>query len=94
MENSNGGPKPVLSSCVLVHELLNRLSVIMGNCDLVIEKTPAGSERAKLLSVIQENARIMALELSSRQCELLGTAQTGKERVLTDSCSYCSDCHE
>lgn len=52
------------------HELLNRLSIIMGNCDLVSEKTPVDSENRKLLSLIRENAKVMAVELRRHQSEL------------------------
>jgi hypothetical protein len=54
----------------LTHELLNRLSIIVGNCDLVSEKTPEGSENRKLLSHIRENAKMIALELRHHQSGL------------------------
>lgn len=68
-----------LCACMLAHNLLNRISVIMGNCDLVNENTPAGSENAKLLSLIRENARWMATELSRYQSELF--VLTSTERI-------------
>ena len=63
---------------MFAHELLNRLTVIIGNCDLVIEKTPADSERAKLLLVIRENARSMAEDLTRHQRELDNLLHTGQ----------------
>jgi len=71
-------PKPVLPPCMLAHQLLNRLTVIIGNCDLVIERTPADSEWAKLLFVIRENARAMAEDLSRHQGELDNPLHTGQ----------------
>lgn len=67
---------------MLAHNLLNRISVIMGNCDLVNENTPVGSENAKLLSLIRENARWMATELTRYQCEL--SVLTRTERIDED----------
>jgi len=73
MEKSAGRPVPV---CMLAHEMINRLSVIVGNCDLMGTKIPADSECAKRLSAIRESARIMAAELNRHQCELNGLMRT------------------
>ena len=67
MEKSDRRPVP---ACILAHELINKLSTIIGNCDLVSEMAPVDSEGAKRLSVIRETARGMAVELNKRQCEL------------------------
>jgi hypothetical protein len=61
---------------MLAHEMINRLSVIIGNCDLVGTKIPADSECAKRLSAIRESAHVMAAELSRHQCELNGLMRT------------------
>jgi hypothetical protein len=73
MEKSDRRPVPV---CILAHEMINRLSVIVGNCDLVGTKIPADSECAKRLSAIRESARSMAAELNRHQCELNGLMRT------------------
>jgi hypothetical protein len=65
-------------SCMLVHDLLNRISIIMGNCDLASQNTPANSENAKHISIIRENARMMALELSNHMDELSEQFRTTK----------------
>ncbi len=73
MGKLDGRPVPV---CMLAHEMINRLSVIIGNCDLVGTKIPADSECSKRLAAIRESARIMAAELNRHQCELNGLMRT------------------
>jgi hypothetical protein len=73
MEKSDGRPVPV---CMLAHEMINRLSVIVGNCDLMGTKISADSECAKRLSAIRESACVMAAELNRHQCELQGLMRT------------------
>lgn len=55
---------------MLAHEMINRLSVIIGNCDVVSAKAQTDSECAKRLLAIRESARVMAEELNKHQCEL------------------------
>ena len=73
MGKSEVRPVPV---CMLAHEMINRLSVIVGNCDLMTEKAKADSECAKRLSAIRESARCMVTELNRHQCELQGLLRT------------------
>lgn len=68
MGESNG--EPIVPVCMLAHELPNRLTVIIGNCDLATEKA-ADLERISRLSIIRDNARCMVVELNRRQCELV-----------------------
>lgn len=67
MGESNG--RRVVPVCMLAHELLNRLTVIIGNCDLAIEKA-ADLEWVRHLSTIRESARCMVVELNRHQSEL------------------------
>jgi signal transduction histidine kinase len=89
VKNSHGGPD--LTVGMLAHELLNRLSIIIGNCDLVSERTQADSESARLLSLIRESARSMAVDLSSHPCEPteLHTARIEKEQILLEGRTTC-----
>ena len=73
MKKSDLRPLPV---CLLAHEMINRLSVIIGNCDLAESKLPADSEYSKRLFAIRENARTMVAELNRHQCELQGLLRT------------------
>jgi nitrogen-specific signal transduction histidine kinase len=70
--------KPILPVCMLAHEMVNKLSVIIGNCDLVSENTPPDSDCAKRLRIIGEAARYMVTELNKHQCELSGLLRTAR----------------
>lgn len=61
-----------------LHEMLNRLSIIIGNCDLLIEKIATESECAKLLSVIHQNARAVADKLIAYQFEALAESKRSR----------------
>ena len=52
-------------SYVLAHDLLNRLSVIIGNCDLATERIQAGSDFAIRLAAIRNAAEAMTSELKT-----------------------------
>lgn len=47
------------------HELLNQLSVIVGNCQLLSEKTPSDPDCARYVQRISETARLMALTVQN-----------------------------
>jgi hypothetical protein len=55
----------------LAHGLNNKLSVILGNCDLVLETIPAESPLLKRMTVIRETATSMAVELERFRNTLL-----------------------
>jgi hypothetical protein len=57
-------------SCILAHGLINKLSTIVGNCDLLKQEAPENSECLERLSLIRETARAMAEELRAHQCHL------------------------
>ena len=77
MKSSNSKLVP----CRLAHALLNRLSVIVGNCDLASEKVQEGSELATRLSDIRKAAQSMANELKGHQCELTTSQRSSLEKV-------------
>jgi hypothetical protein len=59
--------------CLLAHDLLNKLSAMIGFCDLWIEKAEQQStneEFMKRLVSIQALAKSAAEELKEHQCEL------------------------
>jgi hypothetical protein len=47
-----------------VHDLINKLSVIIGNCDLLNEMTAQGTETARRISVIRAIADEAVKELT------------------------------
>lgn len=61
----------VLPVCPLAHRLLDRLTVIVGHCELLIATSSATSVLPQRLQVIQEAAQSMAAELKDYQCELI-----------------------
>jgi ATP/maltotriose-dependent transcriptional regulator MalT len=65
----------------LTHDLVNKLAVIMGHCDLLAEHLKAGSPCAKRVDSIQEIARGMAKELNEYQCTLAQCARSAKGGV-------------
>jgi len=56
--------------CMLAHDLINRLAVIVGHCDLLTEDGPEDSKCHKRLALIREIAYTAATELGERQCDL------------------------
>ncbi len=60
------------SQSSLAHGLNNKLSVIVGTCDLVMEKMPEGSPFLRQMSVIRDAAKSMAAEIA----QLRGNLQT------------------
>lgn len=68
MDTTRDGP--VLPVCMVAHDCRNRLSIIIGNCDLAVGKVPEDSEIARRLSIIREAATAIAAEFDQSQCSL------------------------
>ena len=70
--------------CPLAHELINKLSVVIGNCDLLFEQTPEDWPLLKQISIIRNTAKAMATDLADFQCEVvrLRMSNPQKEEVL------------
>ena|GEM_PF-3267320 len=79
----NGQYQP---SCLLAHSLINKLSVIVGRCDLWREKTPEESECYQRLMAIRELAKSMAEEITQHQCRFDAIAR-GAEIINPPSLS-------
>jgi hypothetical protein len=69
MEKSNG--RSAVPVCPLTHSLLDRLTVIVGHCELLGAADSVDSHSSKHLRMIQEAAQSMAAELKNYQCELI-----------------------
>jgi hypothetical protein len=54
-------------ACMVAHAQLNKLAAIIGNCDLLIEKTEQGTEYARRLGLIREIADSAVKELTEHQ---------------------------
>lgn len=58
-------------SCFLAHELVNKLAVIVGHCDLLEGYVPEDAQECKnRIQAITELAKGMAEELSRHQCSI------------------------
>ena len=57
--------------CPLAHDLINKLSVIVGTCDLLVEKAPEDSPALPQMLLIRNVARSMAADLGQFQCDLV-----------------------
>jgi hypothetical protein len=67
MEKLNG--ISVLSICPLAHSLLDKLTVIVGHCELLAETSSEDSSSSRHLQLIRQTAQSMASELKDHQCE-------------------------
>jgi hypothetical protein len=66
------------AACLLAHEIIEKLTVIIGNCDLLSAKAQAGSECATRLGLIHDTAKEIAKELGDRQCRLLDAVRSSR----------------
>jgi hypothetical protein len=56
------------SLCKLVHNLINKLAVILGCCELLTDEAKEGSECAKRLATIRDTVEAMTRELKRTHC--------------------------
>jgi hypothetical protein len=56
--------------CLLAHDLINDLSVILGRCELLDELMAENADFAKHLRMLQEAATHMLNRIAERPCEL------------------------
>jgi len=66
--------------CMLAHELVNNLSVIVGRCDLLGDPDQSDDERTRHLQAIRQTAKSMADRLNQHQCHLASIARTAAMR--------------
>ncbi len=71
--------------CMLAHDLVNKLSVIVGCCDLLIDPGQRDPEGAKHIQRIRDTAKSMAERLSHEQCHLVSIAQSVALRKQTST---------
>jgi hypothetical protein len=84
MEKSD--PRPIVPVCPLAHSLLGKLQVILGYCDLLVERHAQDSESSNRLQLIRQAVQSMGVELHDYQCELIVQQRITAERkrqVLT-----------
>ena len=57
-------------ACLFAHHLINKLSTIVGSCDLASQQMETSNEAAKHLALIRDTAKYMVRELVEHQCQL------------------------
>jgi hypothetical protein len=57
-------------ACRAAHDVVNKLSAIVGNCDLLSQMTEKGTEYSRRLAVIRDLAESAAKELTEHQKNL------------------------
>ena len=84
VEGERGGPFVGQSSlvdskklCVLAHDVSNKLGVIAGNCELVLEHAEADSECARRLRLILETVHSLAKRINGHECRMVSYFGTG-----------------
>ena len=62
--------------CMLAHDLVNKLSVIVSCCDLLTDPGRADPEGEKHVQRIRDTAMSMAERLNHEQCHLVSLAES------------------
>jgi hypothetical protein len=68
--------------CVLSHDLVNKLSAIIGHCDLLSKEAEVDSECARRLLLIRQIANSMAEQINQHQCDLEDRIRTAAIQEL------------
>lgn len=72
--------KPYETECPLAHHLINKLSVIVGNCDLLVERIPETSPLWERMLLVRDLAKSVAGELGQIECDLLRLRAAGEDK--------------
>jgi hypothetical protein len=76
---------------LFVHDLVNKLAVIVGHCDLVSDHLKEGSQCAKRVNEVQDIAREIAKELNEYHGQVLEAARiVGTEELDVASANELS----
>ena len=66
----------------ILRDLVNKLAVISGHCDLLGDDLKQGSQCAKRISLIKNISRQMVKELNEYQCRLLAAPEVIPQRKI------------
>lgn len=69
-------------ACLVAHHLVNKLSAIIGHCDLLSADAEQGTECAKRLALIHDLAKSAAKELTDHQREILQDRVAGAQNSV------------
>ena len=62
-------PKAERHQAIARHELINKLSIIIGNCDLLLERSEQGTESTRRLATIKDLAKSITDKLVQQPAE-------------------------
>jgi hypothetical protein len=65
---------------LVTHDLINKLSAIVGNCDLLLDTAEEGTEQARRLNLILDMANATAAELKRLHHQLMGRTRSTDEQ--------------
>ncbi len=71
----NGARERHQPACMVAHDLVNKLSDIVGHCDLLNEMTEQGTEYARRLAIIKDLAKSAAKELAEHERQVAEAAR-------------------
>jgi nitrogen-specific signal transduction histidine kinase len=83
MEKS--GKEPYRTDCPLAHDLINKLSVIVGNCDLLVERIPETSPLWNRMLLVRDLAKLVGEELGQLQCDLARSRIMDEQKISKQS---------
>jgi hypothetical protein len=69
-------------TCLVAHDLINKLSVIIGHCDLLEEEEPEDSACLDRLRRIRDIAKGMAIGLHEHECHVDAATKSTIARKL------------
>lgn len=67
--------------CPLAHALINKLSTVIGNCDLLLEKAPQDSPLLPRMKLIRDTASSMVADLVKLECDLARRREENKRKA-------------
>lgn len=78
---------PYQTECPLAHDLINKLAIIVGNCDLLVERIPETSPLWNRMLLVRDLAKAVGEELGQLQCDLarMRTIHEHKTSVIQGS---------
>jgi len=73
--------------CPLAHDLINKLSVIVGHCDLLVAGVPENSPLFSRMLLVRDLAKSVGAELGQLQCDLARVRAANEQRASKASVS-------
>jgi len=78
MSNIKSNCTPYQPACVFAHDLVNKLAVIVGICDLLSARLGQDVESIRRLALIRDIASSTAKDLATHPCSPTETARSGE----------------